>query len=409
MKRDILRHVVGGVLDNDNMWLITDALGCLFRYSLSRTELELEAVFPEPLQSVRGAFEQMVKLENEIYLIPRMAKDIYCYHLLEKKFQKLNIPFEGFLADKKMRAVVQGKYIYCINRFPDVVIKIDSVTKEVKMFWEDIKQYTKGGSESIVYRMYKEPCLYQGEVIWPNYSNTLTVFSTEKEKFYTITLEERPCGRIERFSNVFGEMLEDWIVGITAFGDTLWLFSFEGKIFQYHNGTRRIENQLLDNYVRYVDDDRIRGYIIYDIVALNKGLWIIPSYKNKCIKYCGLEQYEEAFTDYAENWKGNRRSYCKILNGTNIWLYSYYESCFYVLNTEDDSVSKQTIYISYAKLSKGNTEFERMLVKDENYCFDDLEYLYKKLLAEDKETETQKKATSDTIGRQIYQAMIAVS
>lgn len=407
MKRNILKGVVNGVIDNDNMWLITNSLSCLFRYSFLRNELELEAVFPEPLLSMRGAFEQMVKLENEIYLIPRMAKDIYCYHLPEKKFQKLNIPFEGFLDDKKMRAVVQGKYIYCVNRFPDVVIKINSATKEVNMFWDDTKQNIKKDIESAIYRAYKEPCLSQGEIIWSNYDSTLTVFHILEERFYTIALEMGSCGRIERWSNTREAALNDWIVGVTAFENALWLYSFEGKIFRYQNGTEKVENELLDSYVKYVDEDRIRPYIISSVVALNKALWIIPSYKNKCIKYKDLERYEEAFKNYVENWKGHKREYtlCKVWNGVNILLYSYWESCFYVLNTENGSISKKIIHILYAKLAKENPGFERMLMEDGIYCFDDLEYLLEKLSIRDKGAGGQKKLSSGTVGKQIYQAV----
>lgn len=403
----ILKGLADGVIDGDTMWIVTDSMGCLFRYSFSKGELELEAVFPEPLVNVRGAFEQMVKLGNEIYLIPRMAEGIYCYHLTEKRFCKLNVSFEGFLDDKKMRAVVQGNYIYCINRFPDVVIRIDSVTKEIHMFRNDTKQYEKEDIERIVYRIYKEPCLYQGKIIWSNYNNILTVFHTEKESFCTITLETGPCGRIERFRGVFEEDLEDFIVGISVFEDRLWLFSFEGKIFQYGNGIKKIGNKLLDNYTQYIDADKLIQYIISNMIVLNKELWLIPSYRNKCIKYNNPEQYEEAFRDYVENWKGHRREYtlCKIWNEVNILLYSYWDSCFYVLDTKTDSVNKMAIHVPYAKLARENPEFERILLQDGFYGFDDLEYLCEKLSAGDRGGEGQKKLSSDTIGKRIYQTV----
>lgn len=413
MKTGILKDVIDVVVEEDTMWIITGTLCSLFRYHFSRNELELETVLPKEFENSYAPFSKIIKVGEEIYLIPRRAKDVYCYRLTERSLQKLNISFDGFRDDKRMSAMTHGRYIYCINRFPDVVIQIDSATKKVNMFRDDTKRYVKESVESRIYGGYKEPCFYQGEIIWSNYNNTLTAFHTEKEYFHVIKLKTRSFGRTERLSASIGIAVDDWIVGLRAFENALWLWSYDGKVCRYQKGTERVENELLVDYVQYVDSDNLTFPVICDMVVCNKELWMIPSYKNKCIKYKNLEQYEEACKNYTENWKGYKRDYtvCKVWKRTNILLYDNYESCFYVLDTRNGFIHKMIIPVAYAKLAKENPEFkqvfERVSVKDGVCYVDDLEYLYERLSIGGKMGEEREKFSSDTVGKQIYQVTVS--
>lgn len=403
MKHEVLKTVRDVIIDEDCMWIITSTLNCLFKYSFLRHALELTAVFPEIMRTDFEPFTKIVKKENEIYFIPRMANDIFYYNINDRSFHELCVPFNNFQTSKNIGVVTYGDKIYCVNRFPDAVIKIDTITKNTEIFNANINQSPNKDIESKIYRKYIDPCLFQNKIIWPNYNNILTIFDIENESFSLEILEGMPHERIERLRDIFEEKIEDFIVGIRAFEGKLWLCTHEGKICQYNDGLIKIEDKIVDSYAHYEDDFRSR--IIYDIVPLKDELWFIPAYKNRCIKYnSNTKQFEEALDNYVENWEGYRRSYslCKVINNRVILLYSYYENCFYILDTENDSVCKKTIELPYAKFASEDYNFEQMVFKDKIYSFDNLEFLFNK---ECQQNEKEQKKLTQNIGQQIFEAL----
>ncbi|MCX4352997.1 MAG: hypothetical protein OSJ60_15360 [Lachnospiraceae bacterium] len=402
MGKEVLRGVRDIVVNKDSMWIIVDTLPCLFRYYLLSRELELTAIFPEAMRSGNFAFSKIVKLEDEIYFIPRLAKDIFYYDISNKEFHKLNVSFEDFCDDKGLEVVVKERFLYCIHRYPNRVIKINSVTKEVNIFEIDMNPYIEAGIEKLIYKAFQGPCIYQEKIIWSHYKNILIIFDTEKESFSIKKLEGLSHEKIKLIPGVLE--VEDYITGVRLFEDILWLFSFNGKIYQYDEGIHQLEDTLFDNYMHYDDAGGKKYFFLHDIVPLKKELIIIPSYKNKCVKYnIDTKRYEEVLNDYAQNWDGNKRDYslCKKMSDKKMVLYSYYESSFYILDVENNSVCKREIEISYRKLIKENPDFKWMVIKDGVYSFDDLMYLFEGFTSH--RCMKEKKLQDTSIGKQIYE------
>ena len=158
----------------------------------------------------------------------------------------------------------------------------------------------------------------------------------------------------------------------------------------------------------YQDLDGIAAYIFFDMVMLGDGLIFIPSYKNKCIKFNNnTKQYEEVFKNYTQNWNGCRRSYtlCKVIGGKKVLLYSYYESCFYILDIENNSIEKGQIEIPYAKFMKEFPQLEQILVKEKIVGFDDLNYLCEKLFIADSGNREESKSSVNIVGKRIFETM----
>lgn len=403
MKCGVLESVCDAIIEKECIWIITNNLNSLLRYDFCRQELEVVAVYPEMVWDIWNPFSRIIKLENEIYFLPGMAKDIFCLDLTEKTFYGLGISLDIFEIEKKMDAVIYKRNIYCVNRCPDIVIKINSVSKKVELFSVGKNQCVNEEMERNVFGLYKEPCLWHGKIFWPNYNNILTIFDIEKERFTTEILEGISNEKAERMKGSFIGYIGDWIVGVRVYEDTLWLFSFEGKIYQYRNEIHKVEEKLFDSYIHYSDGDRIREYTIYDIVLSEGELWFIPSYKNKCITYSGYtEQYEEVLDSYVQNWEGYRRGYtlCKEIGG-EVWLYNYFEKCFYILDLKKNFVYKRQLEISYSKLMKENYLFKCMMLKSNKFNFDDIGYLCTQLVVEGKGNIEKK--TVSIIGKQIYE------
>lgn len=404
MKSAVINGINDVISDKDCMWVITDGLPCLFRYDYIAQEIELKAIFPNEA-NVGAPFSRMIKLENEIYFIPWSVKDIYYYDIPNEEFHKLDILFKEFCKDnwRRAEAVVVDGNLYCINRVPDAVIEINSITKEAKTFQVDMQLYSDYLLPCKEWTVYPEPCVYQEKIIWTNYRNILTVFDIRTKGFSIEKIEGMSKEGPKRLSNV----TEDYIIGVRFFEDVLWLFTFEGKVYQYDHTSHKIKNKSFEDYVYYEDDDGVVVCSLYDIVPLENELFLIPSYKNKCIKYNGhTDQYEETLNDYIQNWESNRRNYtiCKVINNKKILLYSYYENTLYILDTEKNSVRKWKVEVSWTKFIKENPLFvqavNRILLKDYMYNFDDLDWLIQSVFVNGEKEE--KGLLVSTVGERIY-------
>lgn len=398
MSGAVIKNINDIITDEDGIWVISDDFPCLFRYDYMRQELKLEAVFPEPVQGY-AAFSRMVKLENEIYFMPWFAKDIYYYDITSREFYKLDIPFKDFCNDRKTEAVVHGQNLYCINRFPDVVIKINSVTKMVSMFYADMQLYSNLILPCEDWTTYPSPVIYQEKILWVNYKNILTVFDIRSEKFSAEKIDEIFCEKSKRPQYI----LEDYIIGVRVFKDMLWFFTFDGRVYQYDNTMHKIENKLFDEYAYYDDADNVVVCALYDIVPIDENLYFIPSYKNKCIRYNGrINGYEEILNNYTQNWNKNRRNYtiCKRTDDHKILLYSYYENTFYILDTKKNNVFKWKIEDSWIKFAKENSLFLHTVISKQEFDFDDLDWLIQSTLLNDKKETVN--LSDGTVGEQIY-------
>lgn len=406
MKGIVVNGINDVIPDEDCMWIISDGLPCLFRYDYLTQEIELKAVFPESVSAI-GPFSRMVKLENEIYFIPWLVKDIYYYDITKNEFHKLDISFKEFSSDnwRRTEAVVVDEKLYCVNRIPDAVIEINPVTKEVITFRVDMQLYADRILPCREWTVYPGPCVCHGKIIWTNYKNILTIFDIKTKEFSVKKIEGISEEEPKRQSGV----TEDYIIGVRVFEEELWLFTFEGRVYRYDNAIHKIESGLFEDYAYYNDADGIVVSSFYDIVQIENELFFIPSYKNKCIKYNGSTgQYEEILNDYIQNWGFNRRNYtiCKVINNKKILLYSYYENVFYILDTEKNSMLEWKIEDSWVKLAKENPLFvqvvNRNFMRDQIYEFDDLDWLIQSVLVDGK--KEKRKSSVDIAGQQIYMA-----
>lgn len=407
MKNTVINGINDVIPDENCMWIISDELPCLFRYDYLTREIELKAIFPEEVNII-CPFSRMIKMENEIYFIPWVVKDIYYYDITKNELYKLDIPFKDFSSDnwRKTEAVVEGGNLYCINRIPDAVIEIDPVTKEVKTFQIDMQLYADRLLPCDGWTVYSGPCVYQEKIIWTNYKNILSIFDIRTKEFSMEEIQGVSKEGPKRLSNA----AEDYIFGVKNFKEALWLFTFEGRVYRYDSTTHKIEDKSFEDYVYYDDDDGMVVCFLYEIVPLENELFLIPSYKNKCIKYNGsTDQYEEIIKDYTQNWEYDKRFYtmCKVINSKKILLYSYNENIFYVLDTDKNSTQKWKIEEPWTKFISQNPLFAQAVSKfctrDYLYVFDDLDWLIQSVSANDKKKEG--KLSIGIVGEQIYKTI----
>lgn len=366
MDKNILQAVEDLIIDKDDVWIISDGWKYLFKYNISKQRLETVVAFPKTIGTDYNAFSQIIKVENEIYFIPLTARDIYFCNLLEKEMYKIDVSFLPLPEVKNMSAIVSGKSIYCINRFPDMIIKIDTVTKKIEVFDADISQYLDEDSERLVYRSYKKPCVDHEIIYWINCSNMLIKFDIKASCFSVQYIEGLPRDIIEPIETE-GFKLRDWIIGVKIFEGVMFLFSMKGKIYKYDGRALGMKEELFDNYCKFSSMDRIMIPVFYDLIPVNHSLYFIPSYKNDCIKYDSItKQFSKTLYSYTNEWEGNQRSYTfwKVINGKQILLYNFIESCFYLLDIEKNFIERKFLKLPIIgkELVKENFAFAERIV-----------------------------------------------
>lgn len=408
MSNELLEAVEDLIIENDDVWMISDGWKYLFKYNMSRKRLDTVVAFPNTIGTDYNAFSQMVKVENEIYFMPLTARDIYYCDLLEQQIHKIDVSFIPLPEIKNMSAIVRDRAIYCINRFPDMVIKIDTVTKKIEVFDADISQYIDEDSEKLLYRSYKQPCVDHEKIYWANYSNILVEFDIKELCFSVKYIEGLPQENAERME-AEGYKLRDWIIGVRIFEGIMFLFSMEGKVYQYDGMIYEVQEEVFDNYVKYSSMDKVTSPIFYDLIPIDHNLYFISCYKNDCIKYDGItKKFSKILNSYTKEWVGNRRSYtfCKAINGTQILLYSFCESCFYLLDFERDFVKQIFIKLPIIdkELIKDNIFFAESLASYMGIK-DNIDILLARLLHKS-DNEMTKSFTDIEVGEKIYDATI---
>lgn len=399
----ILKGVQDVLIEEKYVWIIANSIDWLLRYDISQKKLELVAPYPEDVGTDHNPFSKIVKLEDEIYFIPQTAKDIFFYDLNKKVFCKLNVPIDHTRYAHNIQTIVKGKVIYCIDRFPDFVIKIDTVSKKYKVFNFDDNLYINKTAESKIYRSYKGLCLHNEKIIWSNYGNILTVFDIEHEEFSVEVMDGLSQEKVKRINKDLNIELKDWIIGVHSFKNMLWLFSFEGRIYQYNDKTHKIENRFFGDY--NINTDNLEVSVFRDIVPLGDELWFIPQYKNKCVKYSSnTNQFETGMDSYIQTWEGYERDYtlCKAVNKQEILVFSYYENCFYHLDTKQNLVHKKKLKVPVGEFIK-EPVFNHSMVDGNLYKFDDLDFLYKEISC--RKEDKQLNCLNSVIGKNIYECL----
>ena len=405
MGNEILKGVRDVFIEEDCMWMITDNFNCLFKYTFSEQKLDLIISFPETIGTNNFAFNRIVKIQNEIYLFPLTAKGIFCLDLQKREFIRLNISIDNFNEVNNTQVVVVDEYIYCLKRFPDVLIKIHLATKKVDIFYAGNEQYINKAVESLVNRNYSAPCLFQGKIVWFHYNNVFTFFDLEKESFVTERLENVLHETVERTKAFYQEGLEDWIIGARVFQDVLWLFSYDGRVYQYDDKSHKIQSVQINNDKNTnTNEGELVRSIFMDLVPLEDELWFIPQYESRCIKYdSNTGQCEECLDEYKKKWNENQTVYslCKAIHNKKILLYSYCESCFCILDTMNNTVDKKIIKIPFGRFSEESLTFRSMMIKNNFYGFDDLSFFLKDTVCNNKKMEV----LDDSVGGKIYEVL----
>jgi len=136
------------VISDECIYCISAECNLLFKQNMGNGEITLIASIPENICIVRDALGALCKYENEIYIAPNKAKNIWIYNIDSNEWQRIEmkkIPCNGF--GGMLQAFVHNKVIYMVGAHYPAIIMIDPNTKDVNYIEEPFGE--KGDSSKI--------------------------------------------------------------------------------------------------------------------------------------------------------------------------------------------------------------------------------------------------------------------
>lgn len=375
MKKEVLTGIRDIIIENNYMWIISDHFNCLFGYEYIENKLECVTFYPKEVACEGFAFNKIVKINDDIYFIPRLADYIFCYNLNESKWYKLDILLEPKKEKKNIHVVSHDNCLFCISRFPDKLFIIELNTRKIEVFNVNNKLYIAQLEESKIYHTYKNVCLYKNQIVWASGNNLLNFFNVKTKKFTYEYLDGIISEKVNYTKHIIKDGLNDWIIDLKVFKDKLWIFTFAGKVYLIDN-----KKAILCNGIEHIEmkkSEKIMVSLWTDIILFNDELICIPQHKNICIKYIDCKQCKTILDCYEKDWCEEIREYsfCKKLNEQKLLLYSYYESKFYILDYINNTISEKTIQIPIGKIILENEQLKSFWIKDYICIFEDLDFL----------------------------------
>lgn len=178
----------GFVLDDDKIWFASYWNNVLCCYSLKEKRVERAEIIPED-DEVELSFSNLVKVGNEIVIIPANALNIYIYDIEERKFSKIELG-EGNVGFNKFFGY--GLWKENIFLFPGKcteILKINLITKKISHIKEWNKKIETDG-EIVCFQFDHYVC---GEKVYllSAVTNKVLIFNMATEEEEIISVGEK--------------------------------------------------------------------------------------------------------------------------------------------------------------------------------------------------------------------------
>lgn len=147
------------LIEDHRAWLFSQNLNGLFEVDLLTLKVSFLGSVPNERTYGSNLYNTLVKVDNEIVLVPSGAKEIAIYHTEEHTFTK--IPFdvskvckEEIVGIQFFAAAVHKNYVYMIGMALPLILKLDLQTKQINYLteWADKVHQYQVSSQKIYFR-----------------------------------------------------------------------------------------------------------------------------------------------------------------------------------------------------------------------------------------------------------------
>lgn len=380
-------------VENSTAWFVAGKFNVLFSVDMDIDRFKIVAALPGGLNLFRQN-SNCIKCENTIFCMPDKGDCIWCYDLLTKEFQKIEIINPNYLSAGIGDFWLCDEILWAVSGGLKQILEIDIKKKKVAGYYKIPTQEDENLAK----------CAKDGNYIY--------VTSASKGKIYIFNIEKKEL-KVQELS-----VIKNGLRTISVNGEKIWLSGYKKEIYMWNQTKKEVEllSDFPLNFGIYNLDGKEKTFLDceaaeYDtftfLESVDAGgyIWFIP-FQTSQILYVNkdtneINSFEIEGEQEDEDSIKNRELNCKyvlqyVYNDRYIGLYSIKNRVVYEIDvyTMKLSVRKITIDIENSMTISGSWILEESV--------DAERALYKQLIG----TNGEKILGKEKIGMKIYNVLV---
>ena len=344
MKICEVKTIKSAFIDGDDIWLLDDGYCALFKYNLIDDAVSFMDFFPKDVEYA-GAFREIQKAGNEIFFFPDWADDVYVYNLVQKKYIKLNIPYDGLpeVRERKRRttqAVRVGDFFYAVHHQPCTLIKIDIFSKKFKVYDLTLHVGKYAEIDEVPYIGYFSIDADEQVLKFPYGANTIVSFNLSSEEYRIVEIDGMTADILCE-----DPFIPEYVEGCKKIGDESWLFfSRDGQILCTRGGYLRsyIVPHFEESHKFFLEPCY---WMIADIIHNDEKLYVFCVYDSSVyivdLKTCSVEKIDNPYIDKSEERQYYNRA--MFLDNKRIMFWGFTAEPVFILNLNTKEIQEKRL------------------------------------------------------------------
>lgn len=264
------------LLDGNDIWFMSGNFNGLFKYMKDRNETVYMGTVPNEDGLAENLYQQILKIDNSLWLIPSKAQELAEYNIETGEFYKYRLPEEVLTKSQKyVEAYWYKDKIVMVSTGESGILIFDLKSKEMKVY-NSFVNHLKVIHPSFVFP--NKGCLVRDRIyLITQYDNKIIEFDLKTKKYKIHSLEIAP----------------DEFHGIRHDGKNFIIVS--------SNGLLRWDKKKLTQYkIEALEEEKS---LFRDVVVHKDDMYILATVKNCIYKVKGKKVEEiKLFDDGESGW-----------------------------------------------------------------------------------------------------------
>lgn len=392
MKRDYLWSY-NFFVDHERVWFVPYWYNLLCCFNLNTKQLEIVEKIPEE-NNCEGLYINLVKIGDEIILIPNSTAKLCVYNVIQKEFLVIEILEKGRKSERFFSYDICEDNLYLFPTYYPAIVKLNIRSKKIE-YIENWYHDSNLNKDEMIFRMQKDSVDHVTYLLFAG-SNRIFKFDEKNEKYFIIEVGDKG----DSYSTICKVQTGE-----------IYLTNQDGDIVIFNENSRKTIK--IKNAVKNFCKTRFLEKLVCFMSSVEYGdyVYFFPGQANKVIRINKHgHQIEEA--DFCNvlhdggkknlNWQGTMYSMIHK-NKQYIYVMNILNRSFLKIDLNDKEV--ESFYISIEDLSqKYIDELFLSYGKEIGYIYweRDALYLRMKNFFDNMDKITKKSGSNPVIGKQIY-------
>jgi hypothetical protein len=262
--------------ENETIWFVAGCYNALYQMDIESGKIIFLGTIPNEDELGSTLYECILKVEDNLWMIPAKATEIACYNLKEKRFSKIKLEDGKVSKSEKFRgAHIYGNCIYMIPWKYEEIVCLDLITNSISRI---------SGVSDV-----RESCIVGDCIYMPiNDSNKIKVYNMDKGKLTEYKIGEG----VYRFSYILYKDNKFWLIPRGTGGEVVCWDKENNSIRTYGNYPVDFKHSLM-----------FRAAICKD-----EYIWLLPEMGNMMIRMHCSDGTMEGF-----HVANNDKYYCSFV------------------------------------------------------------------------------------------------